>query len=152
MQSLILQKDSLCWPQIRDNQRVLELWVCAWVEAVHSTEPLAGRPTTEHLHVTLLRQLLSKRVGFLSRHDQLQKDITVLCENCGARIVQPEGLSGRIPHLYGPISLWDSWCLGKEMHKQGTTFYQHLYLHMCHIPQGHFLFTFIKCFHLKFDQ
>lgn len=117
MQSIILQWDSSCWPQIRDNQRVLELWVCAWIEAVHSTETLAGRPTTEHLHITLLWQLLSKRVGLLSGHHQFQKDIAVFCENCGAWIVQPEGLSGRIPHLYGPMSLWDTWYLGKDQCK-----------------------------------
>lgn len=59
-------------PEVRHHKRVLKGRICARVEAVHPTEALAGRPSAQHLHVALLRQLLTKRIGLLSRHDQLQ--------------------------------------------------------------------------------
>ncbi len=95
-------------PKVRNNKRVLEGGVSARVEAVHPTEPLAGRSSTQHLYVTLLRQLLAKRICLFSRHDQLQQDVAVFSKHCGARVVEPEGLCCRLPHLYGPQSLRDT--------------------------------------------
>lgn len=96
------------WPEIGDHEWVLECGVSAGVEAVHPTESLARRSSTQHLHITLLRQLLAKGIRLLSRHDQLQQDVAVLSEHCGARVVEPEGLCCRLPHLYGPQSLRDT--------------------------------------------
>lgn len=95
-------------PEIRHHQRVLESRVSARVEAVHSAEALAGGSAAQHLHVTLLRQLLAQRVCLLSGHDQLQQDVAVLGEHRAAGVVEPEGLSGRLPHLNGPQGLGDA--------------------------------------------
>ena len=95
-------------PEIRHHKRVLEFGISARVEAVHPTEPLARRSSAEHLHVALLRQPLAKRIRLLSRHDQLQQDVTVFSEHCSAGVVEPEGLCCRLPHLYGPLSLTDT--------------------------------------------
>lgn len=95
-------------PEVRHHKRVLKGRICARVEAVHPTEALAGRPSTKHLHVPLLRQLLTKRIGLLSRHDQLQQDVAVLGEHGCTRVVEPECLCCRLPHLDGPQSLRDA--------------------------------------------
>lgn len=95
-------------PEVGHHKRVLEGWISARVEAVHPTEALAGRPSAQHLHITLLRQLLTKGVGFLSGHDQLQQDVAVLSEHGCTRVVEPERLCCRLPHLNGPQGLGDA--------------------------------------------
>ena len=99
----------LCLPEEGDHQGVLELGVGSRVEAVHTAEALAGRPAAQHLHVSLLRQLLAAGVGHLPGHDQLQQDVAVLCEHRGPRVVEPECLGRRVPHLDGPKCLRDAW-------------------------------------------
>lgn len=94
-------------PEVGHNQRVLEGGISARVEAVHPAEALAWRPSAEHLHVTLLRQLLTQRIRLLSGHDQLQQDVAVLGEHGCTRVVEPERLCCRLPHLNGPQSLRD---------------------------------------------
>ncbi len=60
------------WPiivtvaEVTDNQRVLELRVFPGVESVHTTEALAGRSTTQHVHLSLTWKLLPTIVSFLS--------------------------------------------------------------------------------------
>ena len=100
---------SLCLPEERDHQGVLEFGIGSRVEAVHAAEALAGRPAAQHLHVSLLRQLLAAGVGHLPGHDQLQQDVAVLCEHRGPRVVEPERLGRRVPHLDGPKCLRDAW-------------------------------------------
>lgn len=95
-------------PEIGHHKRVLECRVSARVKAVHPTKALTRRSSTQHLHVALLRQLLAERVGLLSGHDQLQQNVAVLGEHCAARVVEPEGLCCRLPHLNGPQRLRDT--------------------------------------------
>lgn len=96
-------------PKIWNHEWVFEFGISARIEAVHPTKTLAGRPTTQHFHIALLRQLLAERISLLSRHDQFQEDITVLSEHRGAGIVKAERLCSWLPHLNSPERLRDTW-------------------------------------------